>query len=118
MDERRSRRVEEALREEIAEIVGFELDDPRLRFIDVTGVSLSPDGRHASVKVALRGDRQEQASALAALDHARGYIRGEVARRLDLRRVPDLHFAQDRFEGVEDRVEILLQRARKTRAKQ
>jgi ribosome-binding factor A len=118
MDERRTRRVEEALREEIAEIVGFEMEDPRLRFVDVTELAMSQDGRHATVKVAIQGDERERASALTALDHARGYLRGEIARRLDLRRVPELHFAEDRFRGVEDRIEVLLHRARKTRAKE
>jgi ribosome-binding factor A len=118
MDERRTRRISEALREEIGEIVGFELEDPRLRFVTVTDVSLSPDGRHARVKASFSGDEQQHREALAALEHARNYVRGEVARRLSLRRIPELHFEEDRFGDVEDRIEVLLKRARKTRAKE
>jgi ribosome-binding factor A len=118
MDERRIKRVSEALREEISEIVGFELDDPRLRFVDVTGVSVTPDGRHARVQVALRGDAREQRDALAALEHARVYVRSEVARRLRLRRTPDLHFEEDRFDDVESRIEALLKRAQRTRGRE
>jgi ribosome-binding factor A len=118
MDERRMKRVSEALREEIAEIVGFELEDPRLRFIDVTSVLLSPDGKHARVKVTIRGDEREQRDALAALEHARNYVRSEVARRLDLRRIPELHFEDDSFSGVENRIDFLLRRAKRTRAKE
>jgi ribosome-binding factor A len=118
MDERRTKRVSEALREEITEIIGFELDDPRLRSVDVTDVSVSPDGRHARVRVALRGGPGEQKNALAALEHARLYVRSEVARRLSLRRVPELHFEEDRFGDVESRIDILLRRAQKTRGKE
>jgi ribosome-binding factor A len=118
MDERRTKRVSEALREEITEIIGFELEDPRLRSVDVTDVSVSPDGCHARVRVALRGAPSEQKAALAALDHARVYVRSQVARRLSLRRVPELHFEEDRFGDVESRIEVLLRRAQKTRGKE
>ena len=56
MDERRTLRVSEAVREELTEIIGFELDDPRLLDVDVTEVHVSPDSRHATVKIAARGD--------------------------------------------------------------
>jgi ribosome-binding factor A len=118
MDERRAQRVSEALREELAEIIGFEMDDPRTRFVDVTEVHVSPDGRHARVKVGIVGTEQEQKQALAGLDHAKAFLRGEVARRLSLRRVPDLHFEHDRFPDADTRVDVLLKRARKTRGRE
>ena len=118
MDERRTKRVSEALREEIAEIVGFELDDPRLRSVEVTGVMVSSDGRGARVLVTVRGGAPEQKEALTALDHARVRVRAEVARRLSLRRVPEVHFELDRFGDVESRIDVLLRRAEKTRGKE
>jgi ribosome-binding factor A len=118
MDERRTKRVSEALREEISEIVGFELDDPRLRFVDVTDVAVTPDGKQARVRVAVRGGDREQKDALRALEHARAYVRTEVARRLSLRHVPELRFAEDRFSDVEHRIETLLKRAHKTRGRE
>ncbi len=70
MDERRTLRVSEALREELTEIIGFETEDPRLLAVDVTEVHVSQDGRHANVRVGLRGNEKEQDASLAALDHA------------------------------------------------
>jgi ribosome-binding factor A len=117
MDERRTLRVSEAVREELAEIIGFELDDPRLLAVDVTEVHVSPDSRHASVKVVLRGDERQRKDALAALDHAKGYLRRELASRLSLRHVPELHFDRDRNPDVESRIDFLLKRAKKSRGR-
>ena len=115
MDEHRAGRVSEAVKEELSEIIGFELSDPRLAAVDVTDVQVSPDSRHAHVKVDITGDEREHKQALAALEHAKHYLRGELARRLNLRRIPELHFASDRFSDALDRVELLLKRAKKKR---
>jgi ribosome-binding factor A len=115
MDERRIRRVSEAVREELIQLIGFEMSDPRLLNVDVTLVNVSPDGRHAHVLVGLRGDEKVQKESLAGLDHAKHYLRHELARRLSLRRVPELHFEPDAGLEVENRIERLLHRARKTR---
>ena len=109
-------RVSEAVREELTEIIGFELADPRLAAVDVTEVTVSPDSRDATIRVSLGGDERQQAQALAALDHARHYLRHELARRLNLRRIPDLHFHAAQGPGHESRVELLLRRAKKKRA--
>ena len=115
MDEHRVHRVSEAVKEELAEIIGFEMEDPRLADVDVTDVMVTPDSKHASVKVGLKGGDREQQQALTALDHARNFLRHELARRLNLRRVPELHFAPDRWADAPDRVELLLKRAKKKR---
>ncbi len=115
MDERRTRRVSEAVKEDLIELIGFEMSDPRLLPVEVNFVNLSPDGRHAHVLVAVRGDDEVQRQAFAALDHARHYLRHELARRLSLRRVPELHFEADSGLESGDRIEILLARAIKSR---
>ena len=56
MDERRTLRVSEAVREELAEIIGFEMDDPRLLAVEVTEVAGQPRRAACHVKVAVRGD--------------------------------------------------------------
>jgi ribosome-binding factor A len=117
MDERRTARVAEAVREELAEIINFELDDPRLAGVEVTDVQVSPDGRHANIKVSARGDERTQNKALAALEHANSYLRRELAGRLQLRHVPELHFDRDKNPDVESRVDFLLRRAKKSRAR-
>jgi ribosome-binding factor A len=115
MDERRTRRVSEAVREDLIELIGFEMSDPRLLPVEVNHVDVSPDGRHAHVAIGVRGDERIQQDAFEALEHARHYLRHELARRLSLRRVPELHFEYDPDAESEDRIERLLARARKTR---
>lgn len=115
MDERRTIRVSQAVKEELSEIIGFETEDPRLFAVEVTEVQVSPDGRHANVSVAVRGDEQEIKHALAALDHAQGYLRHELASRLSLRYAPELRFQQDKNPDVESRIDFLLRRAKKSR---
>lgn len=117
MDEHRTLRISEALREELCEIIGFETDDPRLLAVEVTDVHVSPDGRHATIRVALRGDDREQKESLAALEHAQGYFRHELATRLSLRHVPELHFERDKNPDVESRIDFLLKRAKKSRGR-
>jgi ribosome-binding factor A len=117
MDERRTLRVSEAVREELAEIIAFELQDPRVLNADVTEVHVSPDGRHANVRVGLRGGEREQKDALAALDHARHYLRHELGVRLTLRHVPELHFQRDRNPDVANRIDFLIKRAKKSRGR-
>jgi len=117
MDERRTLRVSEAIRVELTEIIGFETEDPRLLAVDVTEVHASPDGRHATVRVGIRGTEKEQDASLAALEHARGFLRHELASRLELRHVPELHFVRDKNLDVENRIDFLLKRAKKSRAR-
>jgi ribosome-binding factor A len=117
MDERRTLRVSEAVREELAEIIGFEIEDPRLLEVDVSEVHVSSDGRHANVKVAVRGDERQQRTTLAALEHARHYLRHELGQRLSLRHVPELHFVQDQDPDVENRIDFLIKRAKKSRGR-
>ena len=115
MDQHRAARVSETVREELAEIIGFELEDPRLAVVDVNDVQVAPNLRHAHVRVALSGDEREKRAALQALDHARHFLRNELARRLNLRKVPELHFEPGPGLDVAERVELLLKRAKKIR---
>jgi ribosome-binding factor A len=117
MHEHRTLRISEALREELSEIIGFEMDDPRVLEVDVTEVHVSPDGRHANVKVAVRGDERRQKESMAALEHAQHFLRREVGIRLNLRHIPELHFERDRNPDVESRIEFLIKRAKKSRGR-
>jgi ribosome-binding factor A len=117
VDERRSARVSEAVREELAELIGFETADPRLLTVEVVDVHVSVDGKHATVKVGLRGSDKEQKQSMAALEHAAGFLRHELAMRLSLRHVPELHFSQDKDPDVESRIDFLLKRAKKSRGR-
>jgi len=105
---RRSERLAEALKDEISEVVGFELDDPRLERVTVTDVTVSEDLRDAKVFVLVQGDEQEVAAAMKALQNATVFVRQQVAMNLSLRHVPHLHFARDTAEENAARVNQLL----------
>jgi len=117
VDERRTLRVSEAVREELGEIIGFEMDDPRVFEVSVTGVQVSSDARYATVKVTAPGDQHAQNQAIAALTEATGYLRRELASRLPLRHIPELQFERDKHPNAAGRVDILLKRAKKSRGR-
>jgi ribosome-binding factor A len=106
---RRTERVADTIREEIAQIVGYELEDPRLTMVTVTDVRLSGDKRDAKVYVTIAGNEDEHKSALAALKHAAPYVRKQLGLTLNLPRTPELHFVRDRVEEEGERVDQLLQ---------
>ena len=115
MDQRRTARVSEAIREELSEIVHFELSDPRVKGVTVAEVSVTPDGRQARVNVAVFGDAEHQKEALAGLNHAKAHLRHQLASRLQLRHVPELAFTADTGIAAASRVETLLERVRKNK---
>lgn len=106
---RRAERTADTLKEEIAQIVGYELEDPRLTMVTVTDVRLSSDKRAARVYVTIAGDEKEHEAALAALRHAAPYVRKQLGLSLNLPRTPEIHFVRDRVEEEGERVDQLLQ---------
>lgn len=118
MDPRRSERLSEALREEIEEIVTYELEDPRIDVEAISEVLLSPDSKHAHVRVLTRNGALRQTETLHALNHARGYLKSELTRRLDTYRVPDLHFEAALSAELGSRAEQLLKRVRRGRPRE
>lgn len=105
---RRPERLAEALKVEISEVVGFELDDPRLVMVTVTDVEVSGDMRDAKVFVLIRGDDDEIAQALKTLRNAATFVRQQVAMNLDLRHAPHIHFVRDTAEENASRVSEIL----------
>ena len=107
---RRKERVADSLKEEIAQIVGYELEDPRLTMVTVTDVRLSSDKRAVRVYVTVAGDEEEHKLALAALKRAAPYVRKQLGLSLNLPRTPEIHFVRDRVEEEGERVDQLLQK--------
>ena len=112
---RRPERVADILREEIAQIVGYELEDPRLTAVTVTEVRLSDNLRDARVYVTVAGNEEEHKLALAALRKAAPYVRKQVGLSLNLPRTPEIHFVRDRIEEKGERVDQLLREIEKDR---
>lgn len=105
---RRPERLAETLREEITEIVGYELEDPRLEAITVTEVRVSPDLRDAKVYVLIEGSENEIREAMKALQNAEKYVRSQVAMSLSIHHAPHIHFVRDTVEERAERIDKIL----------
>lgn len=105
---RRRERVADILREEISQIVAYELGDPRLTMVTVTDVRLSENLKGARVYVTVAGDEEEHRLALVALRRAAPYVRKQLGLSLNLPRTPEIHFIRDRIEEEGERVDKLL----------
>ncbi len=104
----RKERLDELLLRELETIICYELDDPRLRDVTVTAVDVTRDLQTARVYVALLNESGDERAVLNGLEHARGYVRSQIAGRLQLRRVPDLVFRIDRQYAAAARVDTIL----------
>ena len=105
---RRSERVGGLLRDEISRVVHRVVQDPRIRGVTFTGVRLTADLRHARVYYSVIGDRQRREEVREGLVSARGVIKREVGRHLQLRYVPDMEFFFDESLGHAEHIENLL----------
>jgi ribosome-binding factor A len=92
----RTDQVGAQVREEIMAIIHRELKDPRIGFVSITNVRMSPDLRSARVRISVLGDEAGQQGTLAGLRSAAGLIRRELGRRLEnLKFSPELRFELD-----------------------
>lgn len=92
MDPHRNERVSEKLREELDELIGYEMSDPRVGGASVSEIHLSPDLRKAVVTLVLTGTAAEQATTLDAIRNAKQFLKQQLTERLQLYRTPDLYF--------------------------
>lgn len=107
----RPERVSQEFREILAEEIP-KLKDPRVGFVTVTGVSVTPDLRRATVYYTVMGDESDRRSTRAGLASARAHLRATVGRQVRMKFLPELEFEED--EGIErvERVERLLREIR------
>jgi len=91
----RSRRIADQVQRELSDIIRLELKDPRVGMITITDVDVSPDYKNARVYFTALGGPERIADALAGLARAAGFLRSELARRMELRAVPQIQFAHD-----------------------
>jgi len=88
--------VADRLQAEISELIQRELKDPRLVLVTVTRVMIDRELEHANIFVSTVVDEAERKTeVLRGLESAKGFLRREVGRRIQLRRVPELHFHWD-----------------------
>ena len=106
---RRPERLAVTLREEIMEIVGYELEDPRLEAVTVTDVRVSENMRDAKVYVVIEGDEKEISGAMRALHNAEKFVRTQVALNLNVNHAPHIHFVRDTVEEKASRIDQILE---------
>jgi ribosome-binding factor A len=108
-------RLEDAVREEITALLEGGLADPRIGLVTVNVVELMPRGKTAHVYVSVTGSAEEAEQTLTALQAAKGYIRHELALRLQARKAPDLMFHLDRSDVIEKKIEAVRAREKRKR---
>ena len=95
----RPERVAQRIKMELAEIFIRELNDPRIGFITITTVDVSPDLEDAKIYVSVFGSDEEKAKTMKGLESAKGFIKGMLGDKLELRGVPEIQFILD--ESIE-----------------
>ena len=108
-EHRRSDRVSEAIREEVATFLANDAKDPRLAgMVTVTGCEITRDLRHAKVFVSVMGTDAERAQTFEGLDSVATHLRARVGRALRLRLAPEITFKADDSVARAARIEDLL----------
>jgi ribosome-binding factor A len=95
MTQQRSARLQAAMQEEISDIIRNRMRDPRIGFVSVTEVEMSPDYKQAKVYISVLGDEDCKKETQAGLESAAGFVRSELGRRIRLRHTPEIVFCLD-----------------------
>jgi ribosome-binding factor A len=96
-DFERTRRVGEQIQRELADLIRREVKDPRLGMVTVSAVEVSKDFSRARIFTTVLGKDMEAAQEdLAILNHAAGFLRSQLGKRMLLRTVPQLQFVYDK----------------------
>lgn len=118
MNERRIKRLQELIKARVAEVVSYELSDPRRGLITITRVDLDREVRHCKVYWSVLGNEKDRKLNGKMLDHAAAFVQREVAAILHTRTVPKVRFVFDEsIEGAQ-RVEGIIQQLKLERQKQ
>jgi ribosome-binding factor A len=104
---RRVERVASLIRREMGELLSRGIRDERVArsFVSVTNVDVAGDLQHCKIFVSVFGTEEDREQAMAGLRSASGHVKGELARRLQLRRTPEVVFVLDR--GLERGASVL-----------
>jgi ribosome-binding factor A len=91
----RTQRVSEQLKRELATLIQQEVKDPRVGMITVAAVEVSKDLAHARIYITALNEGHDSDDAAAVLNHAAGFLRGRLGKRVVMRSIPQLHFVYD-----------------------
>jgi ribosome-binding factor A len=114
----RGLRVQDQIQRDLAEIIAYELKDPRVGMITITEVQITPDYAHAKVYFTTLVDNKDAIqNTVKGLAAASGFIRGQLGRRLTIHTLPELHFVHDTSTARGIEMSKLIDEANATRAK-
>ncbi len=117
MDPHRHERVSESIREEMEQLINYELSDPRIGPVAVTTAHVSPDYRRAVLLLSMKGTPAEQTETLEGIKHAKEFLKHQLTERLELYRTPELFFEADLSASLAAKAPKVLERLRRGRAK-
>lgn len=102
METERTKKVGIAIQKEFSEILQREVKDPRIGFVTVTRVKVTPGLKIANIYISIYGSTEERERTLQGLESAKGYIRSLFAKRLHIKFIPEIRFFHDKSfeEGI------------------
>lgn len=113
----RGLRVADQIQRDLAEIVAYEIKDPRVGMITMTEVQITPDYAHAKVFFTMLNDSKEAIkNTVEGLAAASGFIRGQLGKRLHIHTLPQLHFVHDTSTSRGMEMSLLIDKANSVRA--
>ena len=104
----KNERMDMILQREISNILQFDMKDPKLGFVTVTDVQCSHDLSMAKVYVTFLGKQERNDAGMKILARSKGYIRSTLAKRIKIRKMPDLIFIQDTSLQQGNKIESIL----------
>ena len=104
----RAQRIADRIHEEISEMLIFDIQDPRLSGVSITDVTVDRELAYADIYVSSLQGSESAENILAGFQRASGFLRSELARRIDLRTFPQLRFHWDPTPEHAEKIENLL----------
>ena len=101
-------KMDNIIQKEVSEIIQFELKNPKIGFVTITGVDVTTDMSYAKVFVSFLGQNARKEAGLKALNQSKGFIRSELAKRLTIRKTPELIFQLDNSLEKGNKIEQIL----------
>ena len=106
-------RLEKIIEREVAQIIFNEVKDDRLRFVTITNVNLTGDLSLATIFYTVLGDEEQIKTTSANLEEAKGFIKGILGKRLEVRKIPDIRFKYDDSFVQGNRIDEILRSIKK-----
>ncbi|MBL7158233.1 MAG: 30S ribosome-binding factor RbfA [Candidatus Omnitrophica bacterium] len=109
----RPERMAEAIKRLVSEVMQRGLNDPRIKFVTITNVEVTPDLRLAKIFYSVMGDQKEKKAVAAGLKSAKSYVKRHVGDNIRVRHVPDIVFKADSSSEYRARIDNILNKISK-----